>query len=153
MAAACYRDARNAEYRKNVEEMLDVDPDIRIPEYDFYIEYYEEYLDFYGEAFCRRYGSVLLRTAAGGRVPLSTRLGGGKGQLKVRLGNLVRKKRNSAALVSISLACALLVTSLVACEQAELTPEEALDALEDSIAVEGDRISFTVTKPRTSKFR
>ena len=96
------------------------------------------------EAFRRRYGSVLLRTAAGGRVPLSTRLGGGKGQLKARLANLFRNKRNSAALVSISLACALLVTSLVACEQAELTPEEALDALEDSIAVEGDRISFTL---------
>ena len=96
------------------------------------------------EAFCRRYGSVLLRTAAGGRVPLSTRLGGGKGQLKARLGNLFRKKRNSAALVCLALACALLVTSLVACEQAKLTPEEALDALEDSIAVEGDRISFTV---------
>ena len=96
------------------------------------------------EAFRRRYGSVLLRTAAGGRVPLSTRLGGGKGQLKARLGNLFRKKRNSAALVCLALACALLVTSLVACEQAKLTPEEALDALEDSIAVEGDRISFTV---------
>ena len=37
MAAACYRDAREAEYRKDVEEMLDVDPDIRIPEYDFYV--------------------------------------------------------------------------------------------------------------------
>ena len=37
MAAACYRDARDAEYRKDVEEMLDVDPDIRIPEYDFYV--------------------------------------------------------------------------------------------------------------------
>lgn len=37
MAAACYRDAREVEYRKNVEEMLDVDPDIRIPEYDFYV--------------------------------------------------------------------------------------------------------------------
>ena len=98
------------------------------------------------EAFCRRYGSVLLRTAAGGRVPLSTWLGGGKGQLKARLGNLFRKKRNSAALVCLALACALLVTSLVACEQAKLTPEEALDALEDSIAVEGDRISFTVPK-------
>ena len=96
------------------------------------------------EAFCRRYGSVLLRTATGGRMPLSTRLGGGKGQLKARLGNLFRKKRNSAALVCLALACALLVTSLVACEQAKLTPEEALDALEDSIAVEGDRISFTV---------
>ena len=96
------------------------------------------------EAFCRRYGSVLLRTAAGGRMPLSTQFGGGKGQLKARLGNLFRKKRNSAALVCIALACALLCTSLVACEQAELTPEEALDALEDSIAVEGDRISFTV---------
>ena len=96
------------------------------------------------EAFCRRYGSVLLRTAAGGRMPLSTQFGGGKGQLKARLGNLFRKKRNSAALVCIALACALLGTSLVACEQAELTPEEALDALEDSIAVEGDRISFTV---------
>ena len=96
------------------------------------------------EAFCRRYGSVLLRTATGGRMPLSTQFGGGKGQLKARLGNLFRKKRNSAALVCIALACALLCTSLVACEQAELTPEEALDALEDSIAVEGDRISFTV---------
>ena len=96
------------------------------------------------EAFCRRYGSVLLRTAAGGRVPLSTQFGGGKGQLKARLGNLFRRKRNSAALVCIALACALLVTSLVACERAELTPEEALDALEDSVTVEGDRISFTV---------
>ena len=96
------------------------------------------------EAFCRRYGSVLLRTATGGRMPLSTQFGGGKGQLKARLGNLFRKKRNSAALVCLALACALLVTSLVACEQAKLTPEEALDALEDSIAVEGDRISFTV---------
>ena len=96
------------------------------------------------EAFCRRYGSVLLRTATGGRMPLSTQFGGGKGQLKARLGNLFRKKRNSAALVCIALACALLCTSLVACEQAKLTPEEALDALEDSIAVEGDRISFTV---------
>ena len=96
------------------------------------------------EAFCRRYGSVLLRTATGGRMPLSTQFGGGKGQLKARLGNLFRKKRNSAALVCIALACALLATSLVACEQAKLTPEEALDALEDSIAVEGDRISFTV---------
>lgn len=37
MAAACYRDAREVEYRKNVEEMLDVDSDIRIPEYDFYV--------------------------------------------------------------------------------------------------------------------
>ena len=98
------------------------------------------------EAFRRQYGAVLLRAAAGGGVPLSTRFGGGKGQLKARLANLFRNKRNSAALVSISLACALLVTSLVACEQAELTPEEALDALEDSIAVEGDRISFTVPK-------
>ena len=98
------------------------------------------------EAFCRRYGSVLLRTATGGRMPLSTQFGGGKGQLKARLGNLFRKKRNSAALVCIALACALLCTSLVACEQAKLTPEEALDALEDSIAVEGDRISFTVPK-------
>ena len=96
------------------------------------------------EAFRRQYGAVLLRAAAGGGVPLSTRFGGGKGQLKARLANLFRNKRNSAALVSISLACALLVTSLVACEQAELTPEEALDALEDSIAVEGDRISFTL---------
>ena len=77
-------------------------------------------------------------------MPLSTQFGGGKGQLKARLGNLFRKKRNSAALVCLALACALLVTSLVACEQAELTPEEALDALEDSITVEGDRISFTV---------
>ena len=96
------------------------------------------------EAFRRQYGAVLLRAAAGGRVPLSTQFGGGKGQLKARLANLFRNKRNSAALVSISLACALLATSLVACEQAKLTPEEALDALEDSIAVEGDRISFTV---------
>ena len=96
------------------------------------------------EAFCRRYGAVLLRAAAGGGVPLSTRFGGGKGQLKARLANLFRNKRNSAALVCLALACALLVTSLVACEQAKLTPEEALDALEDSIAVEGDRISFTV---------
>ena len=107
------------------------------------------------EDFRRRYGSLLLRTAAGGETPLSTRLGGGRGQLKERLDNLFRRKRGGGPLVCAALACALLATSLVACERAALPPQEArggqtealerLDALEDSVAVSADcALSFTI---------
>lgn len=68
-------------------------------------------------AFRRSYGEVLLKTAAGrGRFPtLSARMGGGKGHLKARLGNLFIKKKNSGALVCIVLAAAILGGSLVSC--------------------------------------
>lgn len=68
-------------------------------------------------AFRRAYGDMLLKTAAGtGQAPvLSARMGGGKGHLKVRLGNLFLKKKNSAALVGAVLAAALLGGALVSC--------------------------------------
>lgn len=68
-------------------------------------------------AFRRSYGEVLLKAAAGrGRLPaLSARMGGGKGHLKARLGNLYIKKKNSGALVCAVLAAAILGGSLVSC--------------------------------------
>lgn len=68
-------------------------------------------------AFRRSYGEVLLKAAAGrGRFPaLSARMGGGKGHLKARLGNLYIKKKNSGALVCAVLAAAILGGSLVSC--------------------------------------
>ena len=65
-----------------------------------------------------RYGSMLLDAAEQVRpLTLSTRFGGGKGQLKERLTNLFAgKKRGSAALVCLCLGTALLAGGLVACE-------------------------------------
>lgn len=58
--------------------------------------------------FRRRYGEILLHTAAGCRAPaLSTYFGGGKKLLKGRLANLFQKKKNSAAAVCVVLALAL----------------------------------------------
>lgn len=63
----------------------------------------------------KRYGEVILHVAAGGAYPaLSTQFSSGRGQLKERLINLFQKKKNSAALVCIVLAMALLAGSMVA---------------------------------------
>lgn len=82
------------------------------------------------EDFRRLYGEILLRTA---QVPdpvpaLSTRFGSGKAQMKERLLNMFRPKRNSALLVCLVFLTALLTGSLVACESGmfTLTGEEPL---------------------------
>lgn len=68
----------------------------------------------------RAYSQLLLSAAAGGNYPvLSTRFGSGKKQMKERLQNLFRKKKNSAALVALVLIAALLAGGLVACESSE----------------------------------
>lgn len=88
------------------------------------------------KAFCRTYGDMLLKTAAGtGRTPaLSARMGGGKSYLKVRLNNLFFQKKNSAALVCAVLAAAILGGSLVSCtgEAPEETPEDDMNAVTTS---------------------
>ncbi len=99
-------------------------------------------------AFRRRYGEILLETAAGGSAPaFSTRFGGGKGQLKGRLANLFQHKKNSIVLVCMVLGLALVAGSLVACEAGggkALTGEEALDALEESLSYSGGTLAFTL---------
>lgn len=71
----------------------------------------------------KHYGEVLLRTAAGSTYPaFSTHFGSGKRQLKERLANLFQAKKNSAVLVCVMLAAALLAGGLVACESG--TPEK-----------------------------
>lgn len=100
--------------------------------------------------FRRRYGEVLLRTAAAGRAPaLSSRFGSGKRQLKGRLGNLFQHKKNSAALIGIILAATLLAGALVVCEAAgngRISETEAIDRLEQSIAYDAQSgvLSFTI---------
>lgn len=99
-------------------------------------------------AFRRRYGEILLETAAGGSAPaFSTRFGGGKGQLKGRLANLFQHKKNSILLVCMVLVLALAAGSLVACEAGDgkaLTGEQALDALEESLSYSGGTLAFTL---------
>ena len=97
----------------------------------------------------RRYGALLLRTAAGSTLPFSTRFGGGKGQLKHRLTNLFEKKRNSAALVGVVLAAALLAGGLVACREGRVSESEAMDRLAASITYDGSTLSFTVPDVET----
>lgn len=98
----------------------------------------------------RRYGELLLQTAAGTSLPFSTRFGGGKGQLKDRLANLFVHKRNSAALVGLVLAAALLAGGLVACQgERRVSESEAMDLLAESLAYDGDTLSFTVPDVET----
>lgn len=97
----------------------------------------------------RRYGELLLRTAEGRALPFSTRFGGGKGQLKQRLSNLFEKKRNSAALVGVVLAAALLAGGLVACREGRVSESEAMDRLVASISYDGSTLSFTVPDVET----
>ncbi len=99
--------------------------------------------------FRRRYGEILIHTAAGCRAPvLSTYFGGGKQYLKGRLKNLFQHKKNSIVLVCVVLAAALLAGSLVACRAAEgrISETEAIDRLEQSIQYEEatGELSFTI---------
>ncbi len=99
--------------------------------------------------FRRRYGEILIHTAAGCRAPvLSTYFGGGKQYLKGRLKNLFQHKKNSVVLVCVVLAAALLAGSLVACRAAEgrISETEAIDRLEQSIQYEEatGELSFTI---------
>lgn len=67
----------------------------------------------------RRYGKVLLDAAETARpLAFSTSFASGKRQLRDRLTNLFTEKKNSAALVCVVLAAALLAGGLVACENA-----------------------------------
>lgn len=77
----------------------------------------------------RRYADMLLDAAQTARpIPFSTCFSGGKVQMKERLVNLFTNKKNSAVLVCLVLAAALLAGGLVACEKASgsevtLSPE------------------------------
>lgn len=101
-------------------------------------------------AFRRRYGEILIHTAAGCRAPaLSTYFGGGKRHLKGRLKNLFQHKKNSAVLVCAVLAAALLTGSLVVCRAAgegRISESEAIDRLEQSVRYDGETgvLSFTI---------
>ena len=101
-------------------------------------------------AFRRRYGEILLHTAAECRAPaLSTYFGGGKRQMKGRLSNLFQNKKNSAVLVCTVLAVTVLVGSLVVCRAAGEGPvseTEAIDRLEQSVEYDAESgiLSFTI---------
>lgn len=105
----------------------------------------------------REYGQVLLQAAADASGPaLSTRFGSGKGQLKDRLGNLFLKKRRGVPLLCCALALVLALGGLVACEQVDggetpsgnnLTAQEALDALKESITFDPETATLTFTVP------
>lgn len=97
-------------------------------------------------AFRRRYGQLLLESAAEGAGPvLSSRFGSSKAELKARLQNLFVAKKRGRALVCLALACALLAGGLVACEQTQPpAPDAQLDALEQSISYENSVLSFTL---------
>ena len=71
------------------------------------------------EAERKEYGRVLLSAAGAARpLPFTTCFSDGKEQMMGRLLNLFTRKKNSAALICLALAAALLAGGLVACEQA-----------------------------------
>ena len=93
----------------------------------------------------RAYGELLLQTAAGQNVPLATRFGGGKKQMKARLYDLFHPGKRSRLLVGMVLLLSLLAGSLVACRSGgDMTADTAVQALEDSITVQDSGISFTI---------
>lgn len=94
-------------------------------------------------AFRRAYGELLLETAAGRTIPLTTRFGGGKKLMKGRLYDLFHPGKKSRVLVGAVLLLCLLAGSLVACRQ---TPEDALQTFKDSVRYEDGVVSFTIPK-------
>lgn len=95
-------------------------------------------------AFRRRYGRLLLESAAEGPGPvLSSSFGSGKEELKVRLENLFVGKKPGRALVCLVLGCVLLVGGLVGCQKTS-SAEKQLAALEESIFYNGQTLYFTI---------
>ena len=95
-------------------------------------------------AFRRQYGELLLTMAAAEPGPaLSTRFGGSAAELKKRLSNLFAHKKNSRALLALVLLCTLLAGLLVACQPRQ-GEDDPLDALQATIAYDGQTVSFTL---------
>lgn len=97
-------------------------------------------------AFRRKYGELLLSTAEEKPGPtLSSRFGGSKQAMKDRLTNLFVKKKRGRLLACAALTVLALVGGLVACEgRPAMTDMEALEALEESLSYDGERVSFTI---------
>lgn len=97
-------------------------------------------------AFRRKYGELLLSTAEEKPGPtLSSRFGGSKQAMKDRLTNLFVKKKRGRLLACTAFAVLILVGGLVACEgRPAMTDLEALEALENSLSYDGERVSFTI---------
>ena len=97
-------------------------------------------------AFRRKYGELLLSTAEEKPGPtLSSRFGGSKQAMRDRLANLFVKKKRGRLLACTALAVLILVGGLVACEgRPAMTDMEALEALEESLSYDGERVSFTI---------
>ena len=97
-------------------------------------------------AFRRKYGELLLSTAEEKPGPtLSSRFGGSKQAMRDRLTNLFVKKKRGRLLACTAVAVLILVGGLVACEgRPAMTDMEALEALEESLSYDGERVSFTI---------
>lgn len=97
-------------------------------------------------AFRRKYGELLLSTAEEKPGPtLSSRFGGSKQAMRDRLANLFVKKKRGRLLACAALAVLALVGGLVACEgRPAMTDQEAVEALEESLSYDGERVSFTI---------
>ena len=97
-------------------------------------------------AFRRKYGELLLSTAEEKPGPtLSSRFGGSKQAMKDRLTNLFVKKKRGRLLACAAVTVLILVGGLVACEgRPAMTDLEALEALENSLSYDGERVSFTI---------
>lgn len=97
-------------------------------------------------AFRRKYGELLLSTAEEKPGPtLSSRFGGSKQAMKDRLTNLFVKKKRGRLLACTAVAVLVLVGGLVACEgRPAMTDMEAVEALEESLSYDGERVSFTI---------
>lgn len=97
-------------------------------------------------AFRRKYGELLLSTAEEKPGPtLSSRFGGSKQAMRDRLANLFVKKKRGRLLACAALAVLALVGGLAACEgRPAMTDQEAVEALEESLSYDGERVSFTI---------